>query len=163
MARPQPGIPTRQGRARRAGARGVERARGPPSGRGSLNKRKRQCDQLCVDECRDEAKLIANVIKRARCDGSGGGMAVAVWAHGIEEDKRRCLWAGCGRHFAKPFEYRAHEGVHTGAVSDRNGCGLAPAEFCSCRGAFAPLSTGNRQLASTVETGNWLIKIDAME
>lgn len=88
--------------------------------------------------------------------------SAAVWAHGIEEDKRRCLWAGCGRHFAKPFEYRAHKGVHTGAVSDRNGCGLAPAEFC-CRGAFAPLSTGNRQLASTVETGNWLIKIDAME
>ncbi len=38
---------------------------------------------------------------------------VAVWAHaaevhGIEEDKRRCLGAGCGRHFAKPFEYRVH-------------------------------------------------------
>ena len=91
-----------------------------------------------------------------------GRVGAAVWAHGIEEDKRRCLWAGCGRHFAKPFEYQAHKGVHTGAVSDRNGCGLAPAEFC-CRGAFAPLSTGNRQLASTVETGNWLIKIDAME
>ena len=88
--------------------------------------------------------------------------AHAAEAHGIEEDKRRCLWAGCGRHFAKPFEYRAHEGVHTGAVSDRNGCGLAPAEFC-CRRAFAPLSTGDWRLASTVETGNWLIKIDAME
>ena len=123
--------------------------------------------------------------------------AHAAEAHGIEEDKRRCLWAGCGRHFAKPFEYRAHEGVHTGAVSDRNGCGLAPAEFCCrhfakpfeyrahegvhtgavsdrngcglapaefcCRRAFAPLSTGDWRLASTVETGNWLIKIDAME
>ena len=86
----------------------------------------------------------------------------AAEAHGIEEDKRRCLWAGCGLHFAKPFEYRVHEGVHTGAVSDRNGCGLVPAEFC-CRRAFAPLSTGDWQLASTVETGNWLIKIDAME
>ena len=93
--------------------------------------------------------------------GARGRGALAE-AHGIEEDKRRCLWVGCGGHFAKPFEYRAHEGVHTGAVSDRNGCGLAPAEFC-CRGAFAPLSTGNRQLASTVETGNWLIKIDEME
>jgi hypothetical protein len=197
MARPQPAIPTRQGRARRAGSWRGTRTR-PTVGEGIAEQaeagegiaeqaeaavrpalRKRQCDQLCVDECRDEAKLIANVIKRARCDGSGGGMAVAVWmavavawrwpcgrTHGIEEDKRRCLWAGCGRHFAKPFEYRAHKGVHTGAVSDRNGCGLAPglapAEFC-CRGAFAPLSTGNRQLASTVETGNWLIKIDAME
>ena len=32
--------------------------------------------------------------------------SAAVWAHaaeahGIEEDKRRCLWVGCGGHFAK--------------------------------------------------------------
>ena len=29
--------------------------------------------QLSMDECRDEAKLIAGVMKRARRDGSGGG------------------------------------------------------------------------------------------
>ena len=45
--------------------------------------------------------------------------SAAVWAHaaeahGIEEDKRRCLWAGCGRHFAGPALYLQHEGVHTG-------------------------------------------------
>ena len=45
--------------------------------------------------------------------------SAAVWTHaaevhGIEEDGRRCLWARCGRHFQKPSQYRAHEGVHTG-------------------------------------------------
>ena len=45
--------------------------------------------------------------------------SAAVWTHaaevhGIEEDGRRCLWARCGRHFQRPMQYRAHEGVHTG-------------------------------------------------
>ena len=45
--------------------------------------------------------------------------SAAVWAHaaeahGIEEDTRRCLGAGCDRRFVHPAHYRAHEGVHTG-------------------------------------------------
>jgi hypothetical protein len=40
--------------------------------------------------------------------------AHAAEAHGIEEDLRRCLWMGCGRHFRAPSLYRSHEGVHTG-------------------------------------------------
>ena len=45
--------------------------------------------------------------------------SAAVWAHaavahGIEEDTRRCLWAGCEQRFRTPSKYREHEGVHTG-------------------------------------------------
>ena len=41
--------------------------------------------------------------------------SAAAWAcaatHGVEEDPKKCLWAGCGLVFPRPSEYREHEPV----------------------------------------------------
>jgi hypothetical protein len=72
--------------------------------------------------------------------------SAAVWAHaaevhGIEEDTRRCLWAGCEQRFKKAAHYREHEGVHTGvfpftcpACGKGHTCG-AFAKACCALGA----------------------------
>lgn len=40
--------------------------------------------------------------------------AHALEAHGIEEDKKQCLWDGCGFMAKFPAHYLAHEPIHTG-------------------------------------------------
>jgi len=46
--------------------------------------------------------------------------AAAAWAcaatHGVEENPKKCLWAGCGRVFAEPSKYREHEPVRAPAT-----------------------------------------------
>ena len=46
--------------------------------------------------------------------------SVAAWAcaatHDVEEDPKKCLWAGCGEVFSTPFHYRAHEPVRVPAL-----------------------------------------------
>ena len=41
--------------------------------------------------------------------------SAAAWAcaatHDIEENSKKCLWAGCGLVLKTPFDYRAHEPV----------------------------------------------------
>ena len=54
--------------------------------------------------------------------------SAAAWAcaatHDIEEDPKKCLWAGCGLTFATPSKYQAHEPVRVrppahGSVASR--------------------------------------------
>ena len=51
--------------------------------------------------------------------------AAAAWAcaatHGVEEDNKKCLWAGCGLVFRFPTDYRRHEPVRAPASPARNG------------------------------------------
>ena len=47
--------------------------------------------------------------------------AAAAWAcaatHGVEENPKKCLWAGCGLVFADRTHYRDHEPVRAPAIS----------------------------------------------
>ena len=51
--------------------------------------------------------------------------AAAAWAcaatHGVEENDKKCLWAGCGLLFARAKDSREHESVRAPATPARNG------------------------------------------